>query len=355
MLLLIFYVLVALVFSFLCSIAEAVLLSVRTAYVGILEQEGRPAGRLLRDLRAEINRPLAAILTLNTIAHTVGAAGAGAQAAAVFGSQWLGVASAVLTLLILVFSEIIPKTLGARYWRRLAPATAYGLRGLIRVLKPFVVMAEWFTRGLGKSEEPVGLSRSEFAALAVEGRREGQLEENESLILQNLLRLRETRVDDAMTPRIVVFSLPEQMTVGEFIGAYGAMRFSRMPVYRDESEQITGFTLRSDLLLAHAEGRDEEPVSAFRRDIEVIPDGTSLERAFDAFLQNRVHIMLVVDEYGGMEGILTLEDVIETLLGTEIVDEYDTTTDMQALARRLWRRRAAGMGLDVDAMERDDG
>ena len=348
MFLLIVYVLVALVFSFLCSIAEAVLLSVRTSYIGLLEQDGHRVGKILRGLQAEINRPLAAILTLNTIAHTVGAAGAGAQAAAVFGNQWLGLASAILTLLILVFSEIIPKTLGARYWRQLAPATAHGLRALIWLLKPFVVMAELFTRSLGGSEKPHGVDRAEFAAMAVEGTRVGALAEKESNILQNLLRLAETRVKAAMTPRTVVFSLPETLTVGGFFQAHGAMRFSRMPIYRDEPEHVTGFVLRSDLLLAHAQGRDAEPVSAFRRDIEVVPDGASLERAFDQFLAQRTHIMLVVDEYGGMEGILTLEDVLETLLGSEIVDEVDANTDMQDYARRLWRRRAAARGLNVE-------
>ena len=354
MFLLIVYVLVALVFSFLCSIAEAVLLSVRSAYVGLLEHEGRPAGRLLRNLRAEINRPLAAILTLNTIAHTVGAAGAGAQAAAVYGSQWLGLASAILTLLILVFSEIIPKTLGARYWRQLAPVTAYGLKFLVWFLKPFVIMAEWFTRGLGPHDEPEGLSRSEFAVMAVEGKREGQLAHHESHILQNLLRLTETRVRDAMTPRLVVFSVPEHMTVGAFVKDHGARRFSRVPIYKDDAEHVTGFVLRSDLLLANAQGRGDKPVADFRRDIPVIPDGASLERVFDAFLEQRSHIMLVVDEYGGMEGILTLEDVLETLLGSEIVDEGDVADDMQAVARQLWRRRAVAMGIDVDALDNPD-
>ena len=347
MFLLVVYVLVALLFSFLCSIAEAVLLSVRTAYIVVLEQSGHRSGALLRQLKAEIDRPLAAILTLNTIAHTVGAAGAGAQAAAVFGSAYLGVASAVLTLLILVFSEIIPKTLGARYWRRLAPATAHGLRVLIWLLYPFVLLAEWFTRRIGGDPGP-SLSRGEFAALAVEGSRDGQLREHESRILQNMLRLRETRVAAAMTPRTVVFSLPETLSVDEYFRAHGDVLFSRMPIYRDEPEHVTGFVLRGDLLLAQAQGRGAERIAAFRRDIEVIPEGTSLERAFERFLEERTHIMLVVDEYGGMEGILTLEDVLETLLGSEIVDELDAAADMQEVARRMWRRRARRMGLRLE-------
>ena len=348
MFMLIVYVLVALVFSFLCSIAEAVLLSVRTSYIGLLEQDGRRVGKILRGLQAEINRPLAAILTLNTIAHTVGAAGAGAQAAAVFGNQWLGLASAILTFLILVFSEIIPKTLGARYWRQLAPATAHGLRALIWLLKPFVVMAELFTRSLGGSEKPQGVDRAEFAAMAVEGTRVGALAEKESHILQNLLRLRETRVEAAMTPRTVVFSLPETLTVSEFFHAHGAMRFSRMPIYRDESEKVTGFVLRSDLLLAQARGNTDTPLATYRRAMPALPETASLSRAFDEFLRQRAHLMVIVDEYGSVEGILTLEDILETLIGLEIVDEGDTATDMQQHARRLWRRRARDMGIDIE-------
>jgi CBS domain containing-hemolysin-like protein len=354
MLLLIIYVLIALVFSFLCSIAEAVILSVRASYVALLEQEGKHSGVLLRELRENLNRPLAAILTLNTIAHTVGAAGAGAQAAAVFGNAWLGLTSAVLTLLILVFSEIIPKSLGAHYWRSLAPATAYGLNWLVKILYPFVLMAEKLTGNLTGEPTLIGFSRNEFAAIADISMEEGQLGEQESRILKNLMLLRETLVTDAMTPRTVVFSLRDSMKVGECFHKHDHIRFSRIPLYEDNPDHISGFVLRDDMLLAQARGNTDVPLSNYRRELLAVLDTTSLSDAFEQFLQHRQHIMLVVDEYGSAKGILTLEDLLETLLGLEIVDEEDKTVDMQQLARSLWRRRAREMGLEQDGQQKDE-
>ena len=348
MLLLFTYVFIALGFSFLCSIAEAVILSVTAPYTALLEREGKSSGALLRRLKDDINSPLAAILTLNTIAHTVGAAGAGAQAATVFGSASVGIASAVLTFLILVFSEIIPKTLGAYYWKQLAPLTAYTLKYLIWFMYPLVKLSEKLAQILGKGPELKGFNRDELAVMAELSGQEGQLAERESNILKNLLLLGNTRVEDAMTPRPVVFSLPAKSTVGEFFAAHSEERFSRIPVYGANREEVTGFVLRSDLLLAQARGRDARPLDGYRRDLLVIPSSMSLLQAFDELLQQHTHIMLVVDEFGGMDGILTMEDVLETLLGLEIVDEGDKAVDMQALARRLWQRRAREMGLNID-------
>ncbi len=348
MLLLVTYALIALGFSFLCSIAEAVILSVTTPYITLLQQEGRRSGALLARLKADIDSPLAAILTLNTIAHTIGAAGAGAQAAAVFGSAYLGAASAILTLLILVFSEIIPKTLGAHYWRQLAPLVAYALRGLIVLLFPFVKLSRLLTRGIAPGPGLIGFNRQEFAAMADLSAREGQLGEQETTILKNLLRFRETRVTDVMTPRTVVFSLSQKLTVEEFFWKYGGERFSRIPVYAEDAHNPDGFVLRSDLLLAQARNNTGTPLENYRREISVLPKSATLTQAFDAFLRQRAHIMLIVDEYGEMAGILTLEDILETLIGMEIIDEGDAIADMQAQARRLWRKRARTMGLDVD-------
>ena len=347
MTLLIVYVSVALLFSFLCSIAEAVLLSVTTAHITVLEQEGKSAGKLLRELKADINKPLAAILTLNTIAHTVGAVGAGAQAAVVFGSAWVGVVSAVLTLMILVFSEIIPKTLGATYWRGLAGITAHGLKFLVLILYPFVVLSELLTRGLSRKHQVEGFSREEFAAMADLGAQEGQLEERESRILKNLFLLHETKVTDAMTPRPVVFSLTESLTVSEYFDSHYDSRFSRIPVYTDNPEHLTGFVLKDDLLLAQARNNTDSPLSKYRRELPALLDTTSLADAFEQVLHRRAHIMMIVDEYGGMEGIITMEDILETLLGLEIMDESDKTADMQAHARRLWKNRAQNMGLTI--------
>jgi len=348
MLLLVAYVLIALVFSFLCSVAEAVLLSVSPGYIAVLEREGRSAGPLLRRLKQNVNKPLAAILTLNTIAHTVGAAGAGAQAAVLFGEAWLGVASAVLTLLILVLSEIIPKTLGTHYWQALAPATAYGLRFLVWGLYPFVKLSEYLTRSVTRGPALTGLSRDEFAALAEVSRQEGLLADSELRILKNVLALREMTVRDAMTPRTVVFAIPESTSVGEFFERHSGEPFSRIPLYRGEKAQVTGFALRSDLLLAQAKGAVSRLASEYRREIRTLPGMLPLARGLEELLEARAHMLVVVDEHGGTEGILTLEDVIETILGLEIVDEADRVEDMQAFARRLWRHRAEAMGLKVE-------
>ena len=351
MTLLIIYVAIALVFSFLCSIVEAVLLSTTTAHIILLEQEGRSSGALLRRLKSDINKPLAAILTLNTIAHTVGAAGAGAQAAVVFGSAWVGLASAVLTLMILILSEIIPKTLGATYWRSLAGITAHCLKFLVWALYPFVMLSELLTRGLSRGHEPKGFSRAEFAAMAELGEQEGQLAERESRILKNMFLLHETRVTDAMTPRPVVFSLPETLTVSEYFDKHYDSRFSRIPVYSGDREQLTGFVLKDDLLLAQARNNTSNTLSTYRRELSALPDTTSLSDAFEEILHRRAHIMMIVDEYGGMQGIITMEDILETLLGLEILDESDKTADMQQHARRLWKRRAREMGMELPSEE----
>jgi len=346
MTMLIIYVLVALGFSFLCSVAEAVLLSVTTPYVALLEKSGRSSGSLLRGFKADIGKPLAAILTLNTIAHTVGAAGAGAQAAAVFGNASIGVASAILTLLILVFSEIIPKTLGAHHWRKLAPATAHGLRFLVWLLYPFVWLSEVLTRGMTDGPKLTGFSRSEFGAMADLSAEEGQLALRESEILKNLLRLDETSVRHAMTPRTVVFSLSDTTTVEAFFREHESKPFSRIPVYHEDHDNVTGFVLRGDLLLAQAGGHSEKPLSEFRRELTALPETTSLAQAFNEILRIRAHQVLIVDEYGDIQGLLTMEDILETLLGLEIVDESDETPDMQRLARRLWKKRARDTGLE---------
>ncbi|MET0028448.1 MAG: hemolysin family protein [Candidatus Thiodiazotropha sp.] len=351
MILLLTYIAIALGFSFLCSIAEAVILSVTHPYISVLEQQGHGAAGRLRQLKHNINDSLAAILTLNTTAHTIGAAGAGAQAAVVFGDASLGVISAILTLLILVFSEIIPKTIGAVYWRQLAPPTAYVLSALIWLLYPFVKLSAMLTRLLSRGHQHGHFHHEEFTAMAQAGLEEGKLRERESLILSNLFMLRETRVSDVMTPRVVVFALHEEMTVNEYFAGHADSRFSRIPVYLPDRDHVTGFVLRSDLLLAQARGNSDKLLSVYRRQLAALPETSSLQNAFELLLEERSHILLIVDEYGAMEGVLTLEDVLETLLGIEIIDEMDKVEDMRKLARRLWRKRAKGMGIDIDAMD----
>ena len=342
------YFLVAVVTSFCCSISEAVLLSISRPYVSLLKQQGKKAGLVLDVLIADIRKPLAAILTLNTIANTVGAAGVGAQAAAVFGSGAVGVASAILTLVILVCSEIIPKTLGAHYWRVLAPPVSYWLRFLVLALWPFVKMSEYLTRGMTDGPTLDGFSRQEFVAMADLSAEQGELGQDESAVVKNLLALRQNPVDVAMTPRTVVFSLPDSTTVEEFFHRHEQKPFSRIPIYSGDQDNITGFVLRSDLLLAQARGNYSKKLENYRRDMPSVPQNITLSRAFEECQRERAHMLLVVDEYGDMKGILTLEDIIETLLGLEIVDETDHSIDMQALARRKWRKRAQDMGLEID-------
>ncbi|MFQ3251656.1 CNNM domain-containing protein [Glaciecola sp.] len=340
MFLLIVYVLIALGFSFICSIAEAVILSVSQAYISLLEKEGKASGKLLSKLTNDINKPLSAILTLNTIAHTMGAAGAGAQAAAVFGDAYLGLISAVLTFLILVFSEIIPKTLGATFWRQLAPITAHFLKYLIIVLYPFVKMSEKMTSGFTEESPLKGLSRSELLAMAELSGQEGQLAKQESRFLKSLLQLHELSVKDAMTHRTVVFSVPESITVNEFVEEKLPTEFSRIPIYENEHrENISGYVIKSDILLAKANGEGDKKLSELSNSLPTVLSNMPLSSTFDQFLKSRIHMVLVVDEYGGLEGLLTLEDLLESLLGIQIVDESDTNVSMKQLAKVMWRRR----------------
>jgi CBS domain containing-hemolysin-like protein len=346
--LLFLYVFGAVAFSFLCSILEAVLLSVNSAHIEMLINEENPAGALFKKWKGDIGKPLAAILTLNTIAHTIGAASAGAQAATVFGSVYLGLFSAVLTLLILIFSEIIPKTLGAQYWRQLAPFSAYALKYMIWGLYPFIVMSEKITKRFKGEQEYAGLSREEFAAMAELSSAEGQLEEQETRFLKSLLLLRKMRVRDAMTPRTVIFSLSDNLLVEEYYHKYDKVLFSRIPIYKDDADNIIGYVFRSDLLLAQARENGQNRLANYIRPIPAVPETTPIQSVFDKLVKDRVHMMLVVDEYGSVEGIVTLEDVIETALGLEIVDEKDQAIDMQKEARRLWKKRARDKGIDIE-------
>ena len=346
--LLILYVSLALGFSFLCSVMEAVLLSVTPSFIAKTEHDKPRLGARLKALKADIDRPLAAILSLNTIAHTVGAAGAGAQAAEDFGNQYVGVISGVLTLLILVLSEIIPKTLGAIYWRQLTPTVVRLLVPTTLSMWPLVKMAQGLTWLMARGGKQASVSREELTALAKIGAREGVVDEGESRILSNLFRFDRLRVRDIMTPRTVVFALPASQTVGETLAAHPEIRFSRLPIYGNGLDDIHGFVLRHDLLLAAAEDRGATALEELSRPIEAVAGSLSLRGLFERLMDRRVHIALVLDEYGGTLGIVSLEDLVETLLGLEIVDEIDGVEDMQELARQKWQERAEQLGLVLD-------
>lgn len=352
MTLLIFYLLLAVLVSFFCSVAEAVLLSVRPSYIASLEPKGSARVKKLTRVRSNLDRPLAAILTANTIAHTVGAAGVGAQAAVVFGNQFIGLTSAILTLLILVFSEIIPKTLGALYWRQLALPFAVLIDGLTKILLPFVWLSEKITRLLSRSSAGVNVfSRDEFEAMAKIGVNEGLLETKELKIVINLMRLRQLSVRDIMTPRPVVFSASENMTVRDFFNSHAAHPFSRFPVYAENEDDVTGYVLKSDLLMAQAKDEFGKSLSEFRRPFLMVPDVLDASTIFDRLVHEKNHIALILDEYGTVQGIVTMEDVLETLIGLEIMDESDKVEDMQKLAHKSWRARMESMGINPDNME----
>ncbi|MEX1082640.1 MAG: hemolysin family protein [Halofilum sp. (in: g-proteobacteria)] len=353
MTLLFFYLALALGVSFLCSILEAVLLSITPSYISMHEQRGSRAGHHLRRLKGDIDRPLAALLSLNTVAHTVGAAGVGAQAHVVFGSGYVAITSAVLTLLILVISEIIPKTIGASYWRELAPAAAVMLRGMVVGLYPLVALSMTITRLLAR-ESNTTFSREEFGAMAEQGAQEGVFHDEESRIFRNLLRFGSLHARDILTPRVVMTALSEDDTVSQAYERLRIRRFSRLPVYREESENITGFVLLNDILLAVAEDRHDQTLTELRRDIYKVPDSLSLFALFRGLLERREHMALVVDEYGGVVGLATLEDIVETLLGLEIMDERDRIEDMRKLARRRWHQRARALGLIDEDSDLED-
>jgi CBS domain containing-hemolysin-like protein len=356
MTLLVLYVLLALGVSFLCSVLEAVLLSVTPSYIAALQQNDRKVGDRLAKLKRDIDRPLASILSLNTIAHTVGATGAGAQAAIVFDDTGVGIFSAALTLAILVLSEIIPKTIGATFWRRLAPWSGRILGPLIFLMYPLVIMSKGITRLIsGGQKVSHTVSREEFTALADLGTREGIIEEEESRVLRNLLRFKSLRVKDIMTPRTVVLAVNEETKVLDFFTDRPNPRFSRIPVFGENRDDITGYVLKHDMLLELANDRDEVKLKDLKREILVVPELLSLRELFERLIETQEHLALVVDEYGGMAGIVTMEDLVETLLGLEIVDEVDVIQDMQVLARQQWYNRARRLGLVGEDDEDIDG
>lgn len=339
MALLLIYLFSALLISFLCSVSESVMLSTTASYIESISHKGKGA-RLLKKMKKNIDRPLAAILSLNTIANTFGAAGVGAQAVAVFGNEYFGYASAILTVLILVFSEIIPKSIGSNYWRELCVPIAYIVQGLIYLIYPVVVVSEsltrLFTRKSGKT-----VSREEIAALANIGEREGVFESSEGKIINNLVKLKSIKVKNVMTPRTVVVVANENTTLERFFSNKENLRYSRIPVYKDSIDDITGFVLKADILQYLADGKKNVKLKNLRRPIINCYENTSIYNFYNILITKKQQIALVIDEYGGMEGIVTVEDAIETLLGMEITDESDAQIDMQKFAKERWKKRSA--------------
>ncbi|MEM6460378.1 MAG: CNNM domain-containing protein [Pseudomonadota bacterium] len=339
MTLLILFVVLAIGVSFLCSILEAVLLSITPSFVEAAEDERPKLAGKLRRLRADIERPLTAILSLNTIAHTVGATGAGAQAAVVFDDLGVGIFSGLLTLGILVLSEIVPKTLGAIYWRALAPFAVRVLPWLINIQLPLVWMSQAITRFLTPREADAEISREEITALTTAGHRLGVVEEDETRVVSNLFRMPEIEAHEVMTPRTVIEHLPAKTTVSSALAGRDTFTFSRILITGETIDDVQGFLLTRDLLLAALRDENERPVTDFAREMLRVSEETDLDTLFDLLLDRDAHIALVEDKYGGTAGLVTMEDVLETLLGTEIVDEHDEVADLRKAARLRAKRR----------------
>ncbi|MGG8496346.1 CNNM domain-containing protein [Tenacibaculum sp. TC6] len=350
MTLLLIYATLSIVFSFLCSILEAVLLSVTPTFVNVKKNEGKAYAKDLEALKKDVDKPLIAILTINTIAHTVGAILVGSEAKRAFGDEGNGVfiVSAVMTILILVASEIIPKTIGATYWKSLAGFSTRALHILIFVCKytGIIWVLQLFTRMFGKGGHGESvLSREDFSAMTDIAEKEGVFHENESKVIRNMIGFKKVQAKHIMTPRTVLKSADENQTIQSFFDENQPLRFSRIPVYADHSDNITGYFLKDQLLLSLVNGKGNEPLKSIKRDIVVADRELSIPNLFERLIEQREHLALVVDEFGSVSGLVTQEDVIETLLGFEIMDESDNVADLQSFARRNWEQRAKRLGI----------
>ena len=338
MTLLLIYLAIAIGVSFLCSILEAVLLSISPSYVATLSDERPRAGAAIAAVRDRLDESLAAILILNTFAHTMGAFGVGAQAIKVFGPEWETLIAVFLTLAILYFSEIIPKTIGATFWRGLAVPTAHLIAFLIKLVYPLVWLSTRLTKLFGKHGKS-DVTREEIIAMASLGKKGGAIIPSENEYLSNVLGLRDVLTEQVLTPRKVVHMLDQTLSVSGALDDPATRQFARMPIYGESVDDVTGKVLRNDLFIAEREGKGEQPLSEFVKPITRVSEQLPVQQLLDRLIKQRDHLCLVEDEYGQTAGIVTLEDAIETLLGREIVDESDPAEDMQALARRSYRER----------------
>ncbi len=331
--LLIFYVTLSLGVSFLCSILEAIVLSIPYTHIAVMEKEGSKTGQIWSRLKDDdAVKPLTAILTLNTIAHTMGAAGVGSEVQKLYGEEALTIASVILTLAVLFLSEIIPKTLGTAYWKQLSPISGYILNFLTILLAVIIVPIQWLKKILPKGGNSL-VTRDDVAALADLGEEEGILEVDEETVIHNLLRLREIKIHEVMTPRVVLTAFQQDSTIKQIIDENQIIRFSRIPIYGESLDDIKGIIIRSELLMAASRDEWSVKLSDLAKNVTSISTNSSVDSALDMFLTNKQQIAIVLDEFGGTSGIVTMEDVLETLLGEEIVDELDEVEDMRELAR----------------------
>ena len=367
MTLLIIFATISIFFSFLCSILEAVLLSITPTFINLKKKEGHHFASELEVLKKDVDKPLIAILTINTIAHTVGAILVGVQAKVAYTEMYgttvktifgiritedvmVGIVSTIMTILILVASEIIPKTIGATYWKQLAGFTSTALKVMIFPLKwtGFLWVLQLTTKLIGGKGHGSILSREGFLVMTEMAEKDGVFQKNESKVIRNLLGFKEIKVNDVMTPRSVLEIADESQTIESFYNEHKNLRFSRIPVFADNIDEITGYFLKDNLLEAMINGQGNETLASIKRNIIVTTRDLSIPNLFDELIKEKEHIALVVDEYGSVSGLVSQEDVIETLLGLEIMDESDSVADLQAHARKSWKNRAKRMGIIED-------
>jgi len=343
---LLFWFFTALGVSFVCSILEAILLATSRSHVELLRREGKRSGQILHELKRRIDHPLIGILTLNTLANMFGSAGVGAETARlavrnnIDQAVPVAIAAGLLTLSILVLSEIVPKTLGATYCRRLAAPASYAIRAIVVLLWPVIRTLEIVPKLVARADRKASVSREEIAVLAQMGGEAGTLPARESDVIGNLLRLNLMRAKDVMTPRVELFTLPQSMTAGQAAREHTPIRFSRIPIYDDSVDRITGLVLRHQILEACVTGRGNTTLGELKHPLKIFPETKTIASLLDEFTRTDDHMFLIVDEYGGTEGVVTLEDVLETLLGVEITDEMDAIENLRriAIARILSER-----------------
>jgi len=340
MTLLLTYLFVALFVSFLCSVLEAVLLSSTSYYIETLAKDGdSKTSKILKDLKSNIDKPISSILTLNTFAHTMGAAGVGAQAQILFGNEWQALIAFILTLLILYLSEIIPKTIGAIYWKNLLVPAAYIISFMIKITYPLVWFSGLITSYISKGKkDEINFSRDEIMAVVSMGEKEGSIQSKESLLIENLLKLKNIKTKAIMTPRSVIFALNADMTVKEAIEDDKMYIHSRIPIYNESIDDIIGVVFNQTILEESVEERDQTTLKNITVAVHKISENVPVSVLIDLFVKRKTHLFVVHDSYGQTSGVVTLEDAIETLLGVEIVDEMDEVEDMQLLAKDKSKR-----------------
>ena len=332
MILILLYFLGALALSFLCSILEAVLLSTPLSFISMKENQGNKTATLMKQYKNNVDKPVGAILSLNTIAHTIGSAGVGAESIKLFGEEYFGIISAILTLLILVLSEIIPKTIGASYWRQLAMTSTKIIRILIFITYPLVILSELITKIFSPKGNQTTMSRDEVSAMVDVGTSEGIFKESESKIIKSCIRLSSVKAEQIMTPFIVIESANENLTIKEFYDLK-SWNFSRIPVYGSDKEYISGYIMKDDVLKELSDDNFSTTLFDLARPILSFREDDSAYCIWEKMLEKREHLSIIVDEYGCLRGVVSMEDIIEAMTGVEIVDEDDVAIDMQALAK----------------------